>query len=424
MSDIARTPKPHVVIVGGGGTGGALAHDLILRGARVTIVERGEVTSGTTGRHHGLLHSGARYAVKDRESAVECIDENQVLRRIAPGSFEENDGLFVAVTDEDAAYEPLFVESCEGSGIPIRRLSRAEALRVEPNLNPDLKCAVQVPDGTMDAMRMPLRFFATAMAGGARVLTFTQVVALMKPTDCVTGVRVLDHTSGRSYDIGADLVVNAAGPWGEQIARMAGVDVPIQPSPGVLLALRGRLCNMVVNRLHPSGDGDIVVPQRGLSVVGTSSWVVEDPDDLGVPEDHVAAMYREGGHLIPAVNRAEFRAAWSAARPLIGERGASTGRELSRTFKCFDHAVDDGVEGFVTISGGKATTLRAMAEAAANVVAGKLGLEATCRTRETVLLPHTAYYPLKAQQPTVTAPAARRPGASPPVEPPIAAQVH
>jgi glycerol-3-phosphate dehydrogenase len=67
---------PQVVIVGGGGTGGALAHDLVLRGLQITLVERGELTSGTTGRHHGLLHSGARYAVNDPESAVECIDED------------------------------------------------------------------------------------------------------------------------------------------------------------------------------------------------------------------------------------------------------------------------------------------------------------------------------------------------------------
>ena len=73
----------HVLIVGGGGTGGALAHDLTLRGVKVTLVERGEVTSGTTGRHHGLLHSGARYAGGDRESAVECIEENLILRRIS-----------------------------------------------------------------------------------------------------------------------------------------------------------------------------------------------------------------------------------------------------------------------------------------------------------------------------------------------------
>ena len=63
----SRAPAAHVLIVGGGGTGGALAHDLALRGMKVTLVERGEFTSGTTGRHHGLLHSGARYAVNDRE---------------------------------------------------------------------------------------------------------------------------------------------------------------------------------------------------------------------------------------------------------------------------------------------------------------------------------------------------------------------
>ena len=61
----------HAVIIGGGGTGAAVAHDLTLRGMKVTLIERGELTSGTTGRHHGLLHSGARYAVKDKESAIE-----------------------------------------------------------------------------------------------------------------------------------------------------------------------------------------------------------------------------------------------------------------------------------------------------------------------------------------------------------------
>ncbi len=294
-----------VVIVGGGGTGGALAHDLTLRGLRVTLVERGELTSGTTGRHHGLLHSGARYAVGDPESATECIQENRILRRIAPGSFEENGGLFVALTDEDADGLAGFLAACAACSIPTRELSPDQALRLEPGLAPTLKAAVWVPDATMDAMRLPLRFFATARANGAVLRPFTEV-------------------------------------------------------SGVLLALRGRLCGLVVNRLHRAGDGDIVLPQRGLSVVGTSSWVVDDPDDLEVPADHVEAMFREGARLVPAVATATVRAAWSAARPLVGAAGAATGRELSRTFKCFDHA-GDGVEGLVTITGGKATTLRGSA---------------------------------------------------------------
>jgi glycerol-3-phosphate dehydrogenase len=389
----SRTSPAHVLIVGGGGTGGALAHDLALRGLKVTLVERGEFTSGTTGRHHGLLHSGARYAVNDRESAVECIEENTILRRICPGTFEENDGLFVAVTDEDMEYHDDFVKGCAECGIPTQEFTRDEALALEPNLNPALKAAVRVPDATMDAMRMPLRFFATAQRNGADLRNYMEVLELVVAQRVVSGALVRDQVTGKVGEIRADLVVNATGPWSEKVAAMAGVDVPISPSPGVMLALRGRLCNMVVNRLHRSGDGDIIVPQRALSIVGTSSWTVEDPEELDVPEDHVRRMYEEGVKLIPAVAQAEFRAAWSAARPLIGSRGAAdTGRELSRTFKTYDHAETDGVEGFLTITGGKATTLRGMAELCADVICRKLGIEAECRTRETVLLPHTELF--------------------------------
>lgn len=388
-----RSAPAHVLIVGGGGTGGALAHDLTLRGLKVTLVERGELTSGTTGRHHGLLHSGARYAVNDRESAVECIEENTLLRRIAPGSFEENDGLFVAITEEDMAFLPPFLAGCEASGIPTQRLAPAEALRLEPLLNPELRAAVRVPDATMDAMRMPLRFFASAKAHGAELLNHLEVTGLLHQGGAVGGVVYRDHVNGRDGEIRADLVVNATGPWSGQVATMAGVDVPIRPSPGVMVAVRGRLCNMVVNRLHASGDGDIVVPQRGLTVVGTSSWVVSDPDDLEIPADHVRRMKDEGSKLIPAVREARLRAAWTAARPLIGSRDeADSGRELSRTFETIDHAAVDALEGFVSVTGGKATTLRAMAEHCADVVCRKLDLDEPCRTRETLLLPHTAYY--------------------------------
>lgn len=85
------------ILIIGGGCGIALAHDLSLRGFAVTLVERGELTCGTTGRHHGLLHSGTRYAMNDADTAAECYAENQILRRIAPQAIEPNDGLFVAL---------------------------------------------------------------------------------------------------------------------------------------------------------------------------------------------------------------------------------------------------------------------------------------------------------------------------------------
>ena len=244
------------------------------------------------------------------------------------------------------AYLPGFLEGCEASGIPAEQLTPEQALRLEPMLNPQLKAAVRVPDATMDAMRMPLRFFATAKRNGASLLNYVEVTGLLIHDGVVSGAAVHDHVTGRDAEIHADLTVNATGPWSEKVASHGRRRRPDPPSPGVMLAVRGRLCNMVINHLHASGDGDIVVPQRGLSIVGTSSWVVEDPDDLGVPDDHVQRMVDEGSKLIPAVATATHRAAWSAARPLIGSRGdADSGRELSRTFKTIDHAAEGGARG-------------------------------------------------------------------------------
>jgi glycerol-3-phosphate dehydrogenase len=388
----AGSPGAHVVVIGGGATGAGVAHHLALRGIRVTLLERGELTSGTTGRHHGLLHSGGRYAVGDQESAAECIKENRTLREIAPGSFEENDGLFVALTDDDTDYLSSFLDACAVCGIPTVLHKADEALRLEPGLNPDVKVAVEVPDATVDPMRLVLRFFATAQRNGAELRTFTEVTGIARTARTVTGVLARDLVTERDYELPADLVVIAAGPWSGRVATMAGVNVPMQLSPGVLLAVEGRFCGRVLNRLHKPADGDIIVPQRGLSVVGTTSWVVDDPDVPPVPADHVATMYAEGAKLVPAVASARRRSAWSAVRPLVGGGAAATGRELSRTFRCFDHQQIEGVEGVVTITGGKATTLRAMAEAAADTVCAKLGIDAVCRTAETALAPHSAYY--------------------------------
>ena len=268
------TAPAHVVVIGGGATGAGVAHDLALRGLRVTLLERGELTSGTRGRHHGLLHSGGRYAVGDRESATECIRENRIIRRIAPGSFEENGGLFVAVTDDDMDYLSRFLDACAACGIPATVHDAETALRMEPGLDPDVKVAVEVPDATVD----PMRWSCGSSPPPSAMVPTCGPLTRSPASGTVTGVLARNLVAERDYELAADLVVNAAGPWSGQIGWMAGVTVPIQPSPGVLLAVRGRFCSRVLNRLHKSADGDIIVPQRGLSIVGTTSWVVDDPD--------------------------------------------------------------------------------------------------------------------------------------------------
>jgi len=389
-ADRRRASNTRVIVIGGGGTGAAIAHDLTLRGFRCTLVERGELTSGTTGRHHGQLHSGARYAVGDESIARECMAEARTLRRIAADSIEMNFGFFLALTDADLAHAPVFEEACHAAGIPVRRMSTQEALRHEPGINPEAKLAVLVPDGTIDAYRLPLQFFATARHNGASVRSFAEAVSIESRSGAVQAVVIRDYRAGREERIGADVVINAAGPWSGRIAAMAGADLSITPAPGTLVAVKGRLCNMVVSHLHPPGDGDIVVPQRGLTIVGTTQWETEDPDRFRTPEEDVDLLLRLGPRLVPAVAEAEFHAAWTAVRPLAGHSAAG-GRDLSRDLVVLGHR-DEGLAGFYSVFGGKATVLRAMAEAVSDQVCEHLGLEIPCATARTQLLPHREYF--------------------------------
>ena len=294
-----RPGRPSVLIIGAGSTGAATAHDLALRGVAVTVVERGEIASGTTGRNHGLLHSGGRYAVKDPESATECIAERDALAHIAPEVLELNGGLFVAVDEEGLAYREPFLEACARTGIPVRELSAAEARDLEPALSERVLAAVEVPDGVFDPLHLCLAFLATARAEGATCLPFSRVEDLIVRGACVEGAVVRDRRTGERRRLEADVVVNATGPWAGKIAAMAGLDVPIVPTAGVMVAVAGRLVDRVVNRLDRPSDGDIVLPQRQTVVIGTSSWQVEDPDSIAIPPEHVQLMFERGGELVP-----------------------------------------------------------------------------------------------------------------------------
>jgi glycerol-3-phosphate dehydrogenase len=384
----------HIIIIGGGGTGAALAHDLVLRGFQVTLLEQGEFCSGATGRHHGLLHSGARYVVDDPEAAHECYRENQLLRRIAPFALEQNDGLFVALDDEDLAYGPRLLEGCEQAGIPWRPLTGSQARELEPKLADSVREAYQVPDATVDALRLPLSFLATARAGGAVLRRFCPVTALLERSRTICGVRLRDLRRGRDEELQGDLVINAAGAWAGDLVRLAGVELPLRPGPGVMVALQGRHCDMVLNRLRPAGEGDIVVPQRRLTIVGTSLWLANHPDEVEVPAEHIARMVELGARLLPGLAQAKVRSSWAASRPLFSPGTLPDNPQLlPRTFRCFDHGELHQRPGLLSVIGGKATTLRAMAEGTADVACRLLGREdRQCQTAHQPLLPPRAWY--------------------------------
>ena len=384
---------PHAIVIGAGFTGCAVAHDLALRGIKATVLERGEIASGTSGRTHGLLHSGARYCVHDQESAVECIEENILLRKIARQCIEYNGGYFVALDESDMAYAPLFEVGAQQCNIEIEKVAVKDALKVEPHLNPAVLAVYRVPDGTFDPLRLALMFAATAKKNGAVFRPYHQVDGLiLDGQGNVAGTKVVDRTADTTYELRADLVINATGAWAGEITKMAKAKVAVIPTPGVMVAYDRRLINRVINRLNAPGDGDILIPQRRMVCIGTTSFEVSDVDYIPVLEDQVEFMYRSAVELVPDVAKTQQRGWWMSARPLVGSLEA--GRSLARTFKCFDHEETEGIGGLITITGGKATTCRVMAEATVDVACQKLGIDAPCVTKEIPLLSHREYYRL------------------------------
>lgn len=382
---------PHAIVIGAGFTGCAVAHDLALRGVKATVLERGEIASGTSGRTHGLLHSGARYCVHDQESAVECIEENILLRKIAKQCIEYNGGYFVALDESDLAYAPQFEAGAQQCGIPIEKIPVSHALRVEPRLNPNVLAVYSVPDGTFDPLRLALMFAATGKKNGAEFRPYHQVNGLLLDgKGNVQGAQVWDRAADKTYDLRGDIVINATGAWAGEITKMADAKVSVVPTPGVMVAYDQRLINHVINRLNAPGDGDILIPQRRMVCIGTTSFEVSDVDYIPIIEEQVEFMYQCAVALVPDVAKTQQRGWWMSARPLVGSTEA--GRSLARTFKCFDHGKTEGIEGLVTITGGKATTCRAMAETTVDVACKKLGISAPCVTKETPLISHREYY--------------------------------
>ena len=371
-----------MLVVGGGSTGAGVVRDAALRGFSAILVERGDLAVGTTGRFHGLLHSGGRYAVKDPDAARECAVENAILRRTAADCIEDTGGLFVTTRWDDPAFGDEFERGCRETGVPVDEISVAEALRREPRLDPAISRAFTVPDASIDAWKLVWGCARSAQEHGARILPYHRVLDLERLDGKVVGALVRDEVAGEDVRIRAEVVVNAAGAWAGHIAELGGCKVAVLPGKGIMIAMNHRLVNTVVNRCKPPADGDIIVPIRTVSVIGTTDTQVADPDELEVTQSEIEEMLDEGEKLVPGFREARALRVWAGARPLFSAEEVTSTRDVSRAHALVDHGERDGVEGFITITGGKTTTFRLMAEAAVDAVCEHVGVDRQCRTAD------------------------------------------
>jgi len=385
-----------VVVIGGGSTGCGVIRDLARRGLDAVLVEKGNLTHGTTGRMHGLLHSGGRYAVADKKSARECMEENRILRDIAGHCVEETGGLFVKRPEDSEEYFQEKLEGCRECDIPAAVIDGEEARRREPYLARDVEKAIAVPDGAIDPFRLCVANAADAREHGARVETHAEVTDILVEDDEVVGIEIehdsgpgkrVHHEPGETEAIYAKYVVNATGAWAGQIGEMAGVDVEVRPSKGVMTVMNTRQVDTVVNRCRPKGDADIVVPHETACILGTTDEEVDDPEDYPEEEWEVDLMIETLSELIPALKDARTLRSFWGVRPLYEPPGTGTDdpTDITRDYFLLDHDVRDDLPGMTSIVGGKLTTYRMMAESITDHVCEKLDHEAECDTAEAPL---------------------------------------
>lgn len=377
--------QTEVLVIGGGATGAGVARDAAMRGFEVVLVERKDLAEGTTGRFHGLLHSGGRYVVKDPRSARECMDENRVLRAIAADCIEDTGGYFVLLPGDDQSYVDEFVSGCAAASIPAEEVDVGTALQREPPLNPRSERVFMVPDAAIDAWKTVWGCARSTEEHGGTVLPYHPVTDLLRTDGRVTGARVRDERSGEDVQITADFVINASGAWAGRLTAMAGCrEISILPGKGIMIAMNHRVVNTVINRLVMPSDGDIIVPIRTVAVIGTTDIRVADPDELPVTQDEVDAMLDDGERLIPGFRDLRALRVWAGARPLFqfDATDVASTRDVSRSHALIDHRERDGVEGFLTITGGKFTTFRKMAEDTVDAMCAQMGVERECRTAD------------------------------------------
>ncbi|CAK9872889.1 unnamed protein product [Sphagnum jensenii] len=380
-----------VLVIGGGATGCGVALDAATRGLRVGLVERDDYSAGTSSRSTKLVHGGVRYLEKafwqfdygQLKLVFHALEERARILHNAPH-------LCNALPTMTPCYEwweiPYYwaglklYDLVAGSRMlhMSRYFSRKESMEAFPTLaqqnalHKTLKGTVVYYDGQMNDSRLNVAIACTAALAGAVVLNHAEAVSLKKDevTGNVTGARICNKLTGKEFDVHAKVVINAAGPFCDEVRKMADKNAPqiISPSSGVHVVLPDYYSPDHMGLIVPkTKDGRVIfmLPWLGRTVAGTTDSAT---NLTMLPEAHEEEIEfildAISDYLVVKVRRSDVMSAWSGIRPLATDpnvKGTDTA-SISR-----DHVVCLDSDGLVTVTGGKWTTYRSMAEDAVDV---------------------------------------------------------
>jgi glycerol-3-phosphate dehydrogenase len=383
-----------LIVIGGGINGCGIARDAAMRGLKVLLVEKNDFAGATSSANSQMIHGGVRYLLSDvHTTKISCLDSGYI-QKIASHLIFRIPFVFPAL--KEPGKSPLakkiqlelletFFEAYDRyaplkNGKPHTRLSREEALSLEPELSPQTLGAVTFDEWGIDSARLTLLNAVSASEHGAEVRNHTEVLQILKEQGRVVGVRLKDLLTGRITEARGKIVFNAAGPWVPKIAQMAGVEVKLRPAKGIHIVFDRRLTNTAILATAIDGRSIFLMPHQNVTILGTTdNDYFGDPDDISITEDEIEYLLEGIETVFPSIRKARMIEAYAGIRPTLYERNKYED-DLTREHEIFDHKVRDQVSGFITIAGGKLASYRLMSEEAVDLVCKKLGLTVACST--------------------------------------------
>ena len=409
-ADFTTQKEYDIIIIGGGITGAAVAYDASLRGLSVALLERSDFGSKTSSATSKLIHGGLRYLANFELGLVrESLRERRILENIAPNFVYPIPNMILTDTSSlkskkfflkagmilyDILSFDKFFTWDKSKRLPCHRmLSLKETLKAEASTSREgLTGSIVYYDcSSIFPERLTLAFVKSAVSNGTDAANYTEVNALIKEGNTITGIRARDIIRKKNVTINGRVIINCAGPWADHILTL----LPGHPhgevmrrSEGIHIITKKLVNRHLVSAMTPSGRHVFIIPWRNHTLIGTTDKeYIGSPDDWKITKQSIDELINEVNQSFgPALNITykDVLFCYGGLRPLVEDQTENV-YESSRKYEIFDHSAEN-LNGLITVEGGKYTTSRNLAENVMKLVCRILGInDSKCSTTERYL---------------------------------------
>lgn len=343
-----------IAIIGGGISGLSATYFLASHGIESILIERKTLGAETTTKCAGMLHSGARYAINDIEAAKSCSKAEKDLVSFAPFAIAKEKGLFIILKDDPSLFKKQFIDGCQIANITIEELDRKEIYKLESGVGNNVKGGFLTPDRVLNPFVLIDAFRKAFQALPVEVLENHHFV---KAEEQRNKWSIVMNSKNTDVSISADGIINAGGPWAQEVAKACGIPLKLSFIHGLMVVFKHKLVNRVVTRCAPNQIGDVVIPTGRVCMAG-STWHVRDTNRaVRISDEDIKQVRDTATLMIPVIKSEKVIREFTGVRAhlsTISHADYNRNSRISRNFAIISH-IDWSYPFFYTVLSGKLT---------------------------------------------------------------------